>query len=166
MVESVNPQTLNSKLVIHDTGKMECVPGESRRPNPGYIFMIVEMNLKLIEQKKLTIEKNDVYLIDSSGMRWYGNFYTPINYPIDTWAGIRIHASKSELTIISEVVPDFRQSSSRLVAVSKGSNQTVTIKKESAAGLAVDFIKMLFEVPKSKIKDLKLMFRDREVSKF
>ncbi|OGP85882.1 MAG: hypothetical protein A2Z08_00935 [Deltaproteobacteria bacterium RBG_16_54_11] len=160
MVESTDPQTLNYKMVIHDMGRTEYVPGESRRPNPGFIFMIAEINLK---QKKLTIEKNDICLIDTSGTKWYGYFFTPVIYPIVTWAGIRVQASKSKLKITSEGIPDIR--SDRIVAVTKGSHDTVIIEKTNTGGLfAIDVIKMLFEVPESKVNDLKLMFRNKVVA--
>ena len=161
MVESADPQTLNYKMVIHDMGRTEYVPGETREPNPGFIFMIAEINIK---QKKLTIEKNDIYFIDTSGTKWYGYFYTPIIYPIDTWAGIKVLVSKAALKITSEGIPDIR--SDRIVAVAKGSLETtVTIKKANTGGLAVDVIKMLFEVPESKNEELKLMFLTRLLRK-
>ena len=137
-------------------GTVEMGEIESRVPNPGHVFAIWELNFKNISGIKITIKNSDINLIDASGNKWSGNFWTPIGGGV--WAGNLIEVSKSMAKVISEDPPKQASRSTE--------EDIVAIKLRSTSEIVGDSIKMLFEVPESKSKDLKLMFLNKVVSEF
>jgi hypothetical protein len=137
-------------------GTVEMGEIESRVPNPGHVFAIWELNFKNISEIKITIKNSDINLIDASGNKWSGNFWTPIGGGV--WAGNLIEVSKSMAKVISEDPPKQASRSTE--------EDIVAIKLRSTSEIVGDSIKMLFEVPESKSKDLKLMFLNKFVRKF
>jgi len=125
---------------------------DSRKPGPGHIFLMVEMNLTGLASNTLTIMNSDISLNDAFGNKWSGHFWAAGDpksdlssvIPLKAWAGNWIEASTSDWLIASRSEEGF-------------------IHKFGAKG-AITALSMIFEIPESRGNGLRLMFLDRVVA--
>lgn len=138
---------------------MNIGPIASSSPRSGHVFVIVYFDLRNIPKSEVIIKREDITLVDNSGNKLLGNFWAPIKGGV--WAGTALKVSKSEVKVVSKASP------LTMPIPKEASKETGLISflpagpVEITSNLGEYFIQMLFEVPESKIKELKLMFLDR-----